>query len=48
MPKGIADVLVKTGRSPRFMGLGVVIVFGGSQRTGSCCETALGGGPSGW
>ncbi len=47
-PNGIADVLVKTGRSPRFIGEGVVVVLGGSQRSGSCWRTASGVGPSGW
>jgi hypothetical protein len=47
MPNGIADVAVKTGRSPRFMGLGVA-VFGGSHRMGFCSTMAFGGGPSGW
>ena len=40
---GIADVAVKTGRLPRFMGVGVE-VFGGSQWIVSCCRTGFGGG----
>ena len=49
--KGIAEVAVKTGKSVRFIGLGVDIgvpVFGGSHFSDSCWGTAVGAGPSGW
>lgn len=47
----MAEVAVNTGRSVRFIGLGVdmgVVVLGGSHFSGSCWGIVAGAGPSGW
>jgi len=46
--KGIGDVEVKTGISPRFIGEGVVPLLTGSHCSGCVCGSASGDGPSGW
>lgn len=48
---GMADVAVNTGRSARFIGVGVAMTLGGSHRRRCWLfsrGTAVGVGPSGW